>query len=64
MAKKVREIFITLKAKGTDEKTISVTLDHALKILRIHNTCWEIYDNRFIFENNDIKHRRSEGQDS
>lgn len=53
---------ITLKVKG-EERTQKFELPHALAILRLKNSAWEISDKDFIFEDNDIRRNTSVGAD-
>jgi hypothetical protein len=54
---------IALRIKGT-EKQKEFSIDHALNVLRIPNSQWEIADKSYIFENNDIKRVPSQADNS
>lgn len=62
MDKKVKVRQVTLKVKGT-ERTQQFELQHALALLRLPNSGWQISDKNFIFEDNEIKPSTSTGAD-
>lgn len=62
MDKKVKAREVTLKVKSA-ERTQKFELQHALALLRLPNSAWEISDKNFIFEDNEIKPSTSTGAD-
>ena len=55
---------VTLKVKGENGKEQQFDIGHALRILRMPNSCWEINDSKYIFESNDIKRNPSKESNS
>ncbi len=45
---------IVLCIKGTTKQR-EFSIEHALNVLRLPNSQWEVADEGFIFENNDIR---------
>ena len=58
MSKEIKSPVVTLQVKG-EERTQKFELQHALEILRLTNSAWEIKDKDFKFEDNDIKRNTS-----
>jgi hypothetical protein len=56
----MEKVFVTLKVKG-DDTTKVFELQHALAILQLKNSAWEIQDDNYTFEGNDIKRITSSG---
>ena len=56
---KVQEV--TLCTKGENKRERKFAIAHALEILRLPNSQWEVSDDNYIFEGNDIKRRPSTG---
>lgn len=54
-----KKVFINLKTKGEYNSKRQFELQQALKLLRLPNSGWEIEDELYTFENNDIKRRTS-----
>ena len=50
---------VTLRVKGESKRERVFSISHALQLLRLPKTGWEISDDKYIFENNDIKRRPS-----
>lgn len=55
---------VKLVAKGKYKREQEFELQHALKLLRLPNTQWELNDERYTFENNDIKRNSGGGNDT
>jgi hypothetical protein len=54
MEKSLNNPYITVKVKGEDRK-LKLRLQHALALLQLKNSMWEISDNEYRFLDNDIK---------
>jgi hypothetical protein len=61
--KRTRQTLVRLSTLGEYKRKQKFELQTALKLLRLPNSQWELNDERFIFENNDIKRPTSEGKD-
>jgi len=59
-----KKAFITLRAKGKDNRNQEFKLQHALRLLRLSNSAWELNDERYTFEKNDINRVTSKGTDN
>jgi hypothetical protein len=55
---------VTLKVKGENGKEQKFEIGHALRLLRLPNSGWEINDSKYTFSGNDIKRNPSKGSDS
>jgi hypothetical protein len=69
VAKKIKALpkntQIQLGVIGSEGKqTKKFNQPHALNLLRLKNSVWKIQDERFIFENNEIKRRPIQAEDS
>lgn len=51
---------IKLGVIGKVDKQQKFNPDHALKLLRLPNTQWEMADERYIFEDNEIRRKPSD----
>lgn len=50
-----KKAFISLKAKGKYNRNQDFETQIALKLLRLPNSAWELNDDRYTFEQNEIK---------
>ena len=55
---------IILGVIGSEDKQRPFEREHALNLLRLEGTVWEIQDENHIFQNNEIKRRPSETTNS
>ncbi len=55
---------VQLVAKGKYNRKQKFELQHALRLLRLPNTQWELNDERYIFNDNDIKRNSGAGDNS
>lgn len=61
---KTRQTLVQLSTLGEYKRKQKFELQHALSLLRLPNTQWKLDDDKFIFENNDIKRHKSKGKDN
>lgn len=59
-----KKAFVTLKAKGKYNRKHDFELQHALRLLRLPNSGWELDDERYTFEKNDIRRVTSTSTDN
>lgn len=62
-SKKTRQTLVQLSTFGEYKRKQKFELPNALSLLRLPNTQWKLDDDKFIFENNDIKRQTSKGKD-
>lgn len=55
---------VKLVSKGKYKRESIFETQHALSLLRLPNTAWELNDERFIFEDNDIKRQSGKRQNT
>ena len=60
---KTRQTLVQLSTLGEYKRKQKFELPQALSLLRLSNTQWKLDDDKFIFENNDIKRPKSKGKD-
>jgi len=58
---KPRKSFVNLKAKGAYAKEQKFSEQQALVLLRLPNSAWELNDEKYTFEKNDLKRNPSKG---
>lgn len=61
--KKTHQTLVQLSTLGEYKRKQKFELPQALSLLRLPNTQWKLDDDKFIFDNNDIKRPKSKGKD-
>lgn len=59
-----KNAIVNLVAKGKYKQERKFEFQHALKLLRLPNTQWELNDKRYTFEDNEIKRQSGKGNDT